>query len=56
MSKMFLKVTNGFRSQWGADMFGAVRSVINTGRLHGLSPYESIVATLDDGRSMINPA
>lgn len=27
MSKMFLKVTNGFRSVWGADMFGAVRSV-----------------------------
>ncbi len=52
MSKMFLKVTNGFRSVWGADMFGAVRSVINTGKIHGLSPYESIVATLE-GRSII---
>ena len=54
MSKMFLKVTNGFRSQWGADMFSAVRSVINTGSLHGLSPYESILATIE-GRSIINP-
>lgn len=52
MSKMFLKVTNGFRSQWGADMFGAVRSVINTGSLHGLSPYESILATIE-GRCII---
>ncbi len=54
MSKMILKVSNGFRSQWGADMFGAVRSVINTGGLHDLSPYESILATLE-GRSIINP-
>lgn len=52
MSKTFLKVTNGFRSQWGADVFGAVRSVINTGRLHGLSPYESILVTIE-GRSII---
>ena len=35
-------------------MFGAVRSVINTGGLHGLSPYESILATVE-GRSIINP-
>ena len=54
MSKMILKVSNGFRSKWGADMFGAVRSVINTGGLHDLSPYESILAALE-GRSVINP-
>ena len=54
MSKTFLKVTNGFRSQWGAQMYAAVRSVINTGKLNGLTALESIVATLE-GRSIINP-
>lgn len=55
MSKIFLKVTNGFRSVWGADMFAAVRSVINTGKIHGLSTYESIVAILEERNIILNP-
>jgi transposase len=39
-SVIFRKVTNGSRSEWGAEFFAAVRSVIGTGRLHGLSPFE----------------
>ncbi len=54
MSKTFLKVTNGFRSEWGADMFAAVRSVINTGKLNGLSAFESIVAVIEN-RGIISP-
>ena len=29
MSTVFRKVTNGFRSAWGRDLFAAVRSVVN---------------------------
>lgn len=34
-STIFRKVTNGFRSQWGADLYAAVRSTLNTGRKQG---------------------
>jgi hypothetical protein len=30
MSKIFRKLTNRFRSNWGRDLFAAVRSVVNT--------------------------
>ena len=39
---IFRKVTNGTRSEWGAEFFAAARSVIGTGRLNGLSPFEAI--------------
>jgi len=32
MSVIFRKVPNGFRSDWGRDLFAAVRSVVNTGK------------------------
>ena len=53
-SVIFRKVTNGTRSEWGAEFFAAVRSVIGTGRLHGLSPFEAI-ALATDGQSILNP-
>ena len=53
-SVIFRKVTNGTRSEWGAECFAAVRSVIGTGRLHGRSPFEAIAQTID-GRSILNP-
>ena len=31
MSTVFRKVTHGFRSAWGKDLFAAVRSVVNNG-------------------------
>ncbi|MEL6556137.1 MAG: transposase [Cyanobacteria bacterium J06621_11] len=37
MSTLFRKVTNGFRSDWGKDLFTAFRSVVNTGKRQGLS-------------------
>jgi transposase len=46
LSKIFRKVTNGFRSDWGRDLFASVRSVVNTGKRHGLNAFESITKTL----------
>jgi len=36
------KVTNGFRADWGADFFAGIRSVIDTGRRHALTPFAAI--------------
>jgi transposase len=41
-SVIFRKVTNGCRSEWGAELLAGVRSVVNTGVLHGLSASEAI--------------
>jgi transposase len=46
MSTVFRKVTNGFRSDWGRDLFAAVRSVVNTGKRQGLSAYQAIQRAL----------
>ena len=54
-SVIFRKVTNGFRSKWGAHLFAAVRSVVDTGRQNGLSVFQAIRATLD-GNSIFRTA
>lgn len=36
------KVTGGFRSQWGAEAYVALASVIDTAKLTGRSPFEAI--------------
>jgi transposase len=41
-SVIFRKVTNGFRSLWGADVHARTRSVIGTGRLNRLSAHQAI--------------
>jgi transposase len=46
MRTMVRKVTNGFRSNGGRDRFADVRSVINTGKRHGLSAIQSIPRAL----------
>ena len=43
----YRKVTGGFRSTWGADLFAAVRSVVGTAARHGLDAYQAIRAVLD---------
>ena len=45
-SVIFRKVTNGFRAEWGAQVYAAAASVIATGRLHGLSAIEALRAAL----------
>jgi transposase len=51
-SVIFRKITNGFRSNWGRDLFAMIRSIVNTGRRQGLSTFESILATLDPLQSL----
>jgi transposase len=41
-SVIFRKVTNGFRSNWGATVYADLCSVVATGRIHGRSPLASL--------------
>jgi transposase len=43
-SLIFRKVTNGFRSDWGAKVYADLCSIVSTGRLHGRSPLAAIRA------------
>lgn len=45
----YRKVTGGFRSDWGADLFAAVRSVIGTAKRRGVDAYHAIRETLQRG-------
>jgi transposase len=45
-SVIFRKVTNGFRSIWGADIHALIRSVIGTCRLNGFSAHQAIARYL----------
>jgi transposase len=40
------KITNGFRAQWAAHVDAAVRSVVDTARLEGATPFSTIRQTL----------
>jgi len=55
MSTVFRKVTNGFRSDWGRDLFAAVRSVVNTGKRQGLSAYQALQKALSPVHSLFDP-
>ena len=50
----YRKVTGGFRSDWGADLFAGVRSVIGTAARHGVDAYAAILNTLC-GKSVLAP-
>src|ERR687894_438027 len=51
----YRKVTGGFRSTWGADLYAAVRSVIGTAARRDINAYQAIRTTLH-GQSVIAPA
>lgn len=53
-SVVFRKVTGGFRSQWGADLYAATVSVIATARLRGRSALLAIQDALA-GRPILLP-
>lgn len=38
----YRKVTGGFRSDWGADLFAGVRSVVGTAARHGIDAFQAI--------------
>jgi transposase len=50
----YRKVTGGFRSTWGADLFAAVRSVVGTAARQGRDAYQAIRAVLQ-GETVILP-
>jgi transposase len=50
----YRKVTGGFRSNWGADLFAAVRSVIGTAARRRIDAYQAIRDTLR-GQSTLAP-
>jgi len=50
----YRKVTGGFRSDWGADLFAAVRSVVGTAGRHGVDAYAAILNTLR-GQAILGP-
>jgi transposase len=41
-SVIFRKVTNGFRSEWGAQTYAALCSIVETGRRNGRSALTAI--------------
>ena len=55
LSTVFRKVTNGFRSNWGRDLFAAVRSVVNTGKRQGMSAYQALQKALSPASSFFEP-
>jgi len=50
----YRKVTGGFRSQWGADLFAGFRSVVGTATRRGIDAYQAIRAVLQ-GEAVIQP-
>ena len=44
---VFRKVTNGFRSEWGAALYADVRSVLETARRRGIAILDAIRLTLN---------
>jgi transposase len=40
------KVTNGYRAMWAAEGEAAVRTVVDTKRLAGASPFGTILKTV----------
>ena len=47
-SVIFRKVTNGFRAEWGSQVYAAAASVMATGRLHGLTALQALRNALAD--------
>ena len=50
----YRKVTGGFRSDWGADLYAAVGSVIGTAARRGIDAYQAIRTALQ-GQSVLAP-
>ena len=48
-SVIFRKVTNGFRSVWGAEVYADICSIVATGRLNGRTPLDAIRSALAAG-------
>src|SRR3954465_865345 len=49
----YRKVTGGFRSAWGADLYAAIKSVVGTAARRGVDAYHAILAVLS-GRTVLD--
>jgi len=57
-SVIFRKLTNGFRSEWGADTYAAFRSVVSTAKANGRSVLHDLPqasAAVSPGKTYIRP-
>jgi len=45
---VYRKITNGFRSEWGATLYADIRSVVETARRRSIRAIEAIRLTLDE--------
>lgn len=45
------KVTGGFRSDWGKDLFAASRSIVGTAARRGIDAYQAVRITLSESVS-----
>jgi transposase len=43
---VYRKITNGFRSQWGAKFYADIRSVVETARRRSIRAFDAIRLTL----------
>jgi len=50
----YRKVTGGFRSDWGKELFAAFRSVVGTAGRRGINAYQAVRMTLS-GQSVLAP-
>ena len=50
-SVVFRKVTHGFRSHWGAELFAQMRSLINTAKRQGMSALDAILRALTSSQT-----
>ena len=54
-SVIFRKVTNGFRSVWGAEVYADICSIVATGRLNGRTALDAIRTALATGPAPATP-
>jgi transposase len=52
-SVIFRKVTNGFRCEWGAETYGAIRSVVETAKANAASALQVLKTVLLAGNPTV---
>ena len=55
LTAVFRKVTNGFRAEWGGDLYGGVWTVVATGRRQRFTAL-ALCMTLEGGSILAPPA
>lgn len=53
---VYRKITNGFRSEWGAALYADIRSVVETARRRSMRAIDAVRLTLDGASLLPSPA